>query len=51
MIYMESIKRTDASYYKLEGSDVALELYHKLLAVPEKPKEREDESWNRLQIM
>ena len=38
----ESIKRAYAAYHKLDGNDVATELYHKLLAMPEEPKERED---------
>lgn len=37
----ESIKRAYASYHELDGNDVATELYHKLLAMPEEPKERE----------
>lgn len=37
----ESIKRAYASYHNLNGNDVATELYHKLLAMPEEPKERE----------
>ncbi len=35
----ESIKRVYAAYHGLGGNDVATELYHKLLAMPEKPKE------------
>lgn len=38
----ESIKRVYVAYHKLNGNDVATELYHKLLAMPEEPKERED---------
>ncbi len=38
----ESIKKAYKAYHKLDGNDVATELYHKLLAMPEEPKERED---------
>ena len=38
----ESIKKMYKAYHKLDGNDVATELYHKLLAMPEEPKERED---------
>lgn len=38
----ESIKRAYAAYHELDGNDVATELYHKLLAMPEEPKEREE---------
>ena len=38
----ESIKKVYTEYHKLNGNDVATELYHKLLAMPEEPKERED---------
>ena len=38
----ESIKRIYNAYHNLGGNDVATELYHKLLAMPEELKERED---------
>ena len=38
----ESIKKVYTAYHKLNGNDVATELYHKLLVMPEEPKERED---------
>lgn len=38
----ESIKRIYNAYHNLGGNDVATELYHKLLAMPEDLKEREE---------
>ena len=38
----ESIKRIYSAYHDLGGNDVATELYHKLLAMPEELKEREE---------
>ena len=38
----ESIKRIYNAYHNLGGNDVATELYHKLLAMPEELKEREE---------
>lgn len=38
----ESIKKVYTAYHNLDGNDVATELYHKLLAMPEEPKEREE---------
>lgn len=38
---MESIKKAYGAYYNLKGNDAAAELYHKLLAMSEEPKERE----------
>lgn len=38
----ESIKKVYAAYHGLGGNDVATELYRKLLAMPEEPKESED---------
>lgn len=38
----ESIKKVYTAYHNLGGNDVATELYHKLLAMPEEPKEREE---------
>ena len=38
----ESIKRAYASYHKLDGNDVASELYHKLLSMPEDLEKKED---------
>ena len=38
----ESIKKVYTAYHKLNGNDVATELYHKLLVMPEEQKERED---------
>lgn len=35
----ESMKKVYAAYHGLGGNDVATELYHKLLAMPEKNKE------------
>ena len=35
----ESIKRVYIAYHKLDGNDVATELYKKLLAMPEEPQE------------
>lgn len=35
----ESIKIAYTAYHNLDGNDVATELYHKLLAMPEEPKE------------
>ena len=37
----ESIKRVYEAYHKLGGNDVATQLYKKLLAMPEEPKEEE----------
>lgn len=39
----ESLKQVYAAYHNLGGNDVATELYHKLLAMPEEPQEREEE--------
>lgn len=39
----ESVKQVYAAYHNLGGNDVATELYHKLLVMPEEPqKEREE---------
>lgn len=38
----DSIKKVYTAYHNLGGNDVATELYHKLLAMPEEPHERED---------
>ena len=40
----ESIKKVYTAYHNLGGNDVATELYHKLLAMPEEPKEKEGKS-------
>nr|WP_302591400.1 hypothetical protein [uncultured Marvinbryantia sp.] len=37
----ESIKKVYTAYHNLGGNDVATELYHKLLAMPEEPREGE----------
>ena len=37
----ESIKKVYSAYHNLDGNDVATELYHKLLAMPEE-KEKEE---------
>lgn len=36
----ESIKKAYNSYHELEGNDVATELYHKILAMPEEREEK-----------
>ena len=38
----ESIKRAYAAYHNLGGNDVATQLYHTLLAMPEEPKEEKE---------
>lgn len=38
----ESIKKVYCAYHNLGGNDVATELYHKLLAMPEEQKESEE---------
>lgn len=38
----ESIKKAYATYHELGGNDVATQLYHTLLNMPEKPEEREE---------
>lgn len=37
----ESIKKVYSAYHNLGGNDVATELYHKILAMPEERKEHE----------
>lgn len=39
----ESVKHVYAAYHNLDGNDVATKLYNTLLAMPEEPKEREEE--------
>lgn len=38
----ESIKKVYSAYHNLGGNDVATELYHKILAMPEERKENEN---------
>lgn len=38
----ESIKKVYESYHNLGGNDVATQLYHTLLKMPEEPEEREE---------
>lgn len=38
----ESIKKVYSAYHNLGGNDVATELYHKLLAMPEEQNESEE---------
>jgi len=37
----ESLKQVYAAYHNLGGNDVATELYHKLLSMPEEPEKEE----------
>ncbi len=39
----ESIKKVYTSYHNLDGNDVATELYHKILAMPEEKGEYHEE--------
>lgn len=43
----ESIKKAYEAYHALGGNDVATQLYHTLLKMPEEPEEREDKHYEK----